>query len=67
MKKYVVVVKLLDKKHSIEEPFYRTWTRFFDSYRELRDYLVKYNFYDFEYTVYEETDIKIKRISGVAS
>lgn len=61
MKSYVLIIKILDRKHSIEEPFYRTWTKFFNSYRELRDYLVKYSFYDHEYKVYEETDIKIKR------
>lgn len=60
MKKYIVVIKLLDKKYSIDEKVYRTYVRNFESYRDLRDYLVKYNFYEHEYTVYEETDIKIK-------
>ena len=66
MKSYVVVIKLLDTKHSIDYPVYRVYTRMFDNYRQLRDCLVRYNFNDNEYVVYESTDIKIKKIRGIA-
>lgn len=66
MKNYIVYVKLLDRKHSIDFPVYRTHFEYCNTYRELRDYLVKFNFQDNEYTVFEESNIKIKKIGGYA-
>lgn len=66
MKSYVVVIKLLDRKYSTDVPMYRIYTRIFNNYRELRDYLVLWNFNENEYIVYESTDIKIKKIRGIA-
>ena len=62
VKSYVVVIKILDRKYSTNIPMYRYYTRIFDNWRQLRDYLVKFNLNDSEYTVYEETNIKIKRL-----
>ena len=66
MKSYVVVIKLLDRKYSVDVPMYRIYTRIFNNYRELRDYLVLWNFNENEYIVYESTDIKIKKLRGIA-
>lgn len=59
MKKYLILVRIYDKKY---EGYYREVYKLVENYRELRNYLVRYNFKDHEYIVFEETDIKIKRI-----
>lgn len=59
--KYVVVIVRQDKKY---EDFNRHYYREFDNYRDLRDFLVKQVLQDEEYTVFQETKIKIKKIRG---
>jgi hypothetical protein len=58
MKKYVIMVKIYDKKY---QGCFRCYYKDFENYRELRDYVIKYNFKKNEYIVFEETDIKFKR------
>lgn len=59
MKKYLILIKKYDIKY---EGVYREFYKLVENYRELQNYLVKYNLKDYEYIVFEETDIKIKRI-----
>ena len=65
-KSYVVLVKTIDKRYSFEIPFYRIDFKVCNGYRELRDYILKSNLKENEYMVYEMTDIKIKKASGIA-
>jgi hypothetical protein len=61
--KYVVVIEKLGKKFGdLKKHYYRE----FESYRQLRDYLVKQILSENEYVVYQETDIKIKKARGFA-
>lgn len=65
-KSYCVMIKTLDKKYSMDEKIYRIDFKICNGFRELRDYILKCGFNDNEYIVYEGTDIKIKKPSGVA-
>lgn len=65
-KSYVVLVKTVDKRYSFDTPFYRIDFKVCNGFRELRDYIIKCNFADNEYMVYELTDIKIKKEAGKA-
>ena len=63
MDKYVIVIREFSKKY---DGFYRLYFKLFDGYRELRDYLVKYELNPADYIVFKETDIVIKKVSGKA-
>lgn len=63
MDKYVIVIKVYDRKY---EGMYRLYFKMVNGYRELRDYLVKYDFNPSEYIVFKETDIIIKKERGIA-
>lgn len=63
MDKYIIVVKVYDRKY---EGMYRLYYKMVNGYRELRDYLVTYNFNPTDYIVFKETDIVIKKVSGKA-
>ena len=65
-KSYVVLIKTIDKRYSFDTPVFRIDFKVCNGYRELRDYIIKCNFENDEYMVYESTDIKIKKISGKA-
>lgn len=63
MDKYVIVVKEMDRKH---EGMFRLYYKLVNGYRELRDYLIKYELNPHDYIVFKETDIVIKKAPGKA-
>ena len=65
-KSYCVLIKKLDTRYSFDEKFYRIDFKVCNGFRELREYIIKCDFADNEYMVYELTDIKIKKPSGIA-
>lgn len=65
-KSYCVVIKKLDNRYSFDEKVYRIDFKICNGFRELREYILKCDFADNEYMVYEITDIKIKKPSGIA-
>lgn len=65
-KSYVVLVKTVDKRYSFDTPLYRIDFKVCNGFRELREYILKCDFADNEYMVYELTDIKIKKVAGKA-
>ena len=65
-KSYCIVIKKLDNRYSFDEKVYRIDFKICNGFRELREYILKCDFADNEYMVYEITDIKIKKPSGIA-
>lgn len=65
-KSYCVLIKTLDRRYSLTEKIYRIDFKICNGFRELREYILKCGFNTDEYVVYESTDIKIKKASGIA-
>ena len=66
-KSYCIVIKKLDTRYSFnDEKLYRIDFKICNGFRELREYILKCDFADNEYMIYELTDIKIKKPSGIA-
>lgn len=65
-KSYCVLIKTLDRRYSLTDKIYRIDFKICNGFRELREYILKCGFATDEYVVYEATDIKIKKVSGIA-
>lgn len=65
-KSYCVMIKTIDKRYSLTEKVFRIDFKICNGFRELRDYILKCGFNSDEYVVYEATDIKVKKVSGIA-